>query len=72
MKIEAISKINHDGKEYEAGATLDVSEEQAETLIKGGSAIEPARKKREKAPADDKPATETDPAPAGADTPPAA
>lgn len=38
MKIWALSSINHDGKLHAAGQGLDVSTEQAESLIELGYA----------------------------------
>jgi hypothetical protein len=38
MKIYALSSINHDGKLHAAGQGLDVSTEQAESLIELGYA----------------------------------
>lgn len=40
MKIKALSHITHDGKEFDEGATLDVTEQQAQALIDSGAAAE--------------------------------
>ena len=49
-KFTVLSPVNHDGKDYAIGATIDLTAESAEPLLKGG-AVETAAatKAKEKA-----------------------
>lgn len=38
ISVQALSNISHDGEEYKAGQTLEVTAEQAEALIEAGAA----------------------------------
>lgn len=48
MKVNALSPIEHDGKPYEAGDALDVSEKDAKALIAAGVAEAAAGGKKAK------------------------